>query len=337
MLNNKTIAVIVPAFNEQNHIHKVITSIPDFVDRIIVINDGSTDSTESIVESLLSTSLNKSALNFNLKIEKDILSNDNFPDYSIKNKSVANDKIILVNHHKNSGKGAGIKTGYQICKTINVDCVATMDGDGQMNPNELIHLCEPVISGKVDYVKGNRLIHHSAWSIIPKLRIFGNIVLTFFTRPCSGYWQVNDTQTGFTVLSGSALQKIAIHEIYSFYGYPNDILVKLNSVDCTVMEVVVTPIYDDNHKSKMKIYKVIPKITYLLIQSFFKRYYNKYWKNQKHPIFIILLSSITFISLGIFILNWYFIIGILILFFGLSAFFCILYWDYLINKSLYIK
>ena len=72
-----------------------------------------------------------------------------------------------------------------------------MDGDGQMDPAELKEICMPIINEEVDYVKGNRLIHQSAWYVIPRIRFLGNSILSIFTKIASGYWHVSDTQTAF--------------------------------------------------------------------------------------------------------------------------------------------
>ena len=89
----------------------------------------------------------------------------------------------------------------------------------------------PVIDVEVDYVKGNRLKHRSAKLVIPKVRYFGNSVLSLMTKIASGYWRISDTQTGYTAISLEALNGIYIYNIYPSYGCPNDILVKLNIAD----------------------------------------------------------------------------------------------------------
>lgn len=256
MLNNKTIAAVIPVFNEEAQIEAVLNSIPDFVDKIVVINDCSTDSTEKVV------------LNFFARYKHQVT------------------RFVLLTHEKNSGKGAGIKTGYRYCKMQHIDCVATLDGDGQMNLDELEGICNPVVFEEVDYVKGNRLIHESAWRVIPKVRIFGNIILSLLTKPCSGYWRVSDTQTGYTAMSKKALHSIDIDSIYTSYGYPNDVLVKLNIGNCTIREVETRPIYHADAKSKMNIFGVIPRISWLLIKSFFRRVWIKYKLQKFSFIFI---------------------------------------------------
>ena len=196
MLNNKTIAVIVPAYNEEHQIAMVLETMPDFVDRIIVIDDHSEDSTGDIVKGFIKTEKSK-----NFKIENvrnnikpnrynraDILlinrqkdENKYYSPFVVFNENEDTDRIILIRHKINAGKGAGIATGFKWAKDHGIDCTATMDGDGQMDPDELKSICTPVVEEGIDYVKGNRLIHRSAPEIIPTVRYFGNSILSILT------------------------------------------------------------------------------------------------------------------------------------------------------------
>ena len=197
------------------------------------------------------------------------------------------EKVILINHLENSGVGGAIATGYKWCQQHGIDCTAVMAGDGQMDPAELESICKPVIEGNIDYVKGNRLIHRSAWLIVPKIRYFGNSILSILTKVASGYWHVSDTQTGYTAISKKALNAIRIHKIYKSYGMPNDMLVKLNIAFCTLKEVEIKPIYDIGEQSKMKIFKVVPRISWLLCKNFFKCLWIKYLFRDFHPLFLL--------------------------------------------------
>lgn len=311
MLKEKTVAVIVPAYNEENQIIDVIQSIPDFVDQIIVINDASTDGTESKVMAVMST-YNPGSLQMN-KLESKMTRNQyNFADWAlidvwkqqqqkITDFSVINDRpeldrLILINHHFNAGKGAGIATGYSWAREYGIECVATMDGDGQMDPAELESICLPIVTGEADYVKGNRLIHPTANVVIPKTRFLGNSILSILTKLASGYWSISDTQTGYNAISMKSLSALNVSKIYKRYGYPNDILVKLNIARRRVKEVMIKPVYNVGESSKMRIRKVVPSISWLLLRSFFKRLWKKYLIQDFHPIFIFYhLSFILFI------------------------------------------
>lgn len=314
MLHNKTIAVVVPAYNEESQIGLVIETMPAFVDRIVVVNDCSTDGTAEVVEAFWNTPHNQGReiknittqriegrfQNANRALQKMMIDEKGYFEPSVvKNTDTRNERIILIEHKKNSGKGAGIATGYKWCKDHGINCIATMDGDGQMDPDELESLCLPVVQEGIDYAKGNRLIHRSASLVIPRKRFLGNSVLSILTKLASGYWSVSDTQTGYTAISGKALNSIPLHKIYKDYGYPNDMLVKLNIALCTLREVEIKPIYDVGEQSKMKIGRVILPISWLLFKSFFKRIWTRYFFRDFHPLFLLyhLAFLLFFISL----------------------------------------
>jgi len=310
MINDKTVAVVVPAYNEETQIGMVIDTMPDFVDRIIVVNDCSKDNTSQLVKEYITKQNPVKELP---KKDKKKISRYNraeevankinieemkyFASSEIMNEKPETNRIILIDLLKNSGVGASIARGYKWCKDNDIDVTAVMAGDGQMDPDELYDICKPVIEENIDYVKGNRLIHRSAWLVIPKIRFFGNSILSVLTKVASGYWHVSDTQTGYTAISKKALNSIRLYDIYKNYGMPNDMLVKLNIAFCTLKEVEIKPIYDVGEKSKMKVLKVIPRISFLLFKSFFKRLWIKYLFRDFHPLFLLYnLSLILFLA-----------------------------------------
>jgi glycosyltransferase involved in cell wall biosynthesis len=301
MLNNKKIAVVVPAYNEEKQIGTVLQTIPSFVDRIVVVDDCSKDGTVSIVMKhvkedgaarqeikasspiIINTPLNRADTIIHKNREKEIAF---FVPFEILNQDPDNERIILMRHKKNGGVGASIACGYNWCLDHHIDCTAVMAGDGQMDPSELESLVRPVIDEGVDYVKGNRLIHRSAWFLMPKIRFLGNSILSILTKIASGYWRVSDTQCGYTAISLKALQAIRIYKIYRRFGMPNDLLVTLNISYCTIREVGVKPVYGVGENSKMRILKVVPMISWLLCKCFFKRLWGKYFFRDFHPIFL---------------------------------------------------
>lgn len=299
MLNDKSVAVVVPAYNEEAQIKTVIESMPQFVDRIIVVNDCSTDHTSNVVSSYFGKSApvvlpqpaNEPENNAYNRAELFIAEMDKrewskFTDHEIIHSSV-DEKIVLINLKKNSGVGAAIAIGYKWAKDNNIYCTAVMAGDGQMDPNELESICTPVITGIADYAKGNRLTHKSAFHLIPRTRFLGNSILSLLTKIASGYWSVSDTQTGYTAISLKALKAIDIASIYPKYGMPNDMLIKLNIASCTISEVNIKPVYHVGEKSKMRIRKVTWSISWLLLRSFFRRLYHKYLFRGFHPLFLL--------------------------------------------------
>ncbi len=308
MINGKTIAVVVPAYNEETQIGLVIESMPEFVDRIVIVNDCSKDKTAEVVKTYFGK-LNKASIPVVEKVIKNLYNKADLILEELNKKELeyfapsevisaeADEKIVLINLLKNSGVGGAIARGYKWAKDNLIDCTAVMAGDGQMDPDELESICLPVIEENIDYVKGNRLSHKSAAFLIPKKRFIGNSILSILTKVASGYWSVSDTQTGYTAISLKALQAIKLYKIYPRYGMPNDMLVKLNIACCTLKEVPIKPIYNVGEQSKMKVRKIVLPIIWLLKKSFFKRIWNRYLIRDFHPLFI--LYHFAFILLGI--------------------------------------
>lgn len=299
MLNNKLIAVIVPAYNEEKQIETVIATMPDFVDRIVIINDCSKDNTAGKVMEMIAAYGKRGMIRWNEKnikptffnraliVEQEMLKEEEtkYPKHEVYNDN-DEDRIVLINNLENAGVGGAVQVGYKWCRDHSIDCTARMEGDAQMDPDELEDLCNPIVYEDIDYVKGNRLSHKTAKIMIPKVRRFGNSVLSALTKIASGYWRVSDTQTGYTAISLRALKRIDIYKIYRRYGVPNDILIKLNIAKCTLREIDIKPVYAVGEQSKMKIKKVIPTVSWLLIRGFFKRVFKKYLLNDFHPIFL---------------------------------------------------
>ena len=304
MLKNQTVAVVIPAYNEETQIGKVIETMPDFVDRIVIVNDMSKDKTSETILKYIEMEKYQNTPEIKtfqyttddptgfdratcVVMEKLAAEEKLYTPARVVNQKENTDRIILIEHLENGGVGAAIATGYKWCRDHAIACTAVMAGDGQMDPAELEVLCHPVLEENIDYVKGNRLIHPSAPLMIPKVRFFGNSVLSILTKIASGYWHVSDTQTGYTTISLKALRAIRLYDIYKRYGMPNDMLVKLNCAFCTLREIEIKPVYQVGEQSKMKIKKVIPTVSALLFRSFFKRLYGKYLLRDFHPLFLL--------------------------------------------------
>jgi len=252
MYREKRIAVIIPAYNEERLIGKTIGTLPGFVDYITVINDGSTDRTAEIVGELIRS----------------------------------DPRVRLLVHERNGGVGAAIRTGYAWARNTDADITVVMNGDNQMDPHDLPALLDPLVEDQADYVKGNRLVTGEAWSQIPRVRYLGNSVLSFLTKFASGYFHVSDSQSGYTAINRRALAVLPLGTIYSGFGVPNDILVKLNISYMRVMDVPVRPVYGVGERSDLKIRKVIFSIPVLLIHLFFHRMFQKYLIRDFHPIIL---------------------------------------------------
>jgi hypothetical protein len=133
--------------------------------------------------------------------------------------------------------------------------------------------------------------------MIPRHRYLGNSFLSLMTKFASGYWHIADSQTGYTGISLMALKKLDLDGIYKSYGMPNDMLIKLNQLDFRVRDVHIRPVYNIGEQSKMKLLKVIPRISWLLFKGFWKRLFFKYVIKDFHPlIFFYMLSAFLLIA-----------------------------------------
>jgi len=248
MLEGKRVAVVVPAFDEERLVGETIRGIPDFVDRVYVVDDASRDGTIGAAE------------------------------------AVGDSRVQLIRHERNRGVGAAIATGYRRALEDDIDVACVMAADNQMDPAELQSLVEPVARGEVEYAKANRLVSGEAWKVIPRTRYLGNAVLSLLTKIASGYWHVADSQAGYTALSRDALHRLDLDRLYPRYGFPNDVLVHLNVQNARVRDVPSRPIYDVGEQSGIKLRSVVPRISWLLFKAFWWRMGQKYVIRDFHPL-----------------------------------------------------
>ncbi|MBN1122373.1 MAG: glycosyltransferase family 2 protein [Anaerolineae bacterium] len=275
MYEQLKIGVVVPAYNEEVLIRRTLEGMPDYVDSIVVVDDCSPDNTSAVVREV----------------------------------ATQDERVILIRHEQNKGVGGAISTGYIWCRENDIDAAVVMAGDNQMDPADLPALLVPVVEDRADYSKGNRLFTGEAWEKIPKIRYLGNAVLSFLTKIASGYWNVADSQTGYTVLNKKGLHLLPLENIYPRFGMPNDFLVTCNIYDLRVIDVPIRPVYADE-KSKLKIRRVVFSISALLVRLFFKRMLQKYVIRDFHPLVLFYFIGALLFLLDVpllvrFILLWY--------------------------------
>jgi glycosyltransferase involved in cell wall biosynthesis len=248
VFEGKRVGVVVPAYDEEALIAATLGAIPPLVDRIIVVNDGSTDRTSERALEL------------------------------------GDPRVEVLSHERRSGVGAATVTGYRRALADGMDVVVVMNGDNQMDPDDLPTLVEPVARGELEYSKANRLSTGQAWQLIPKTRFFGNAILSMLTKVASGYWHVADSQSGYTAVSRGMLEQLDLDHIYTNYGFPNDMLVHLNVWNARVRDFPSRPIYGVGERSNMRYRHVVPRIAWLLLKGFFWRLWEKYVKRDFHPL-----------------------------------------------------
>ncbi len=274
MFEGRRVIVVVPAHNEEKLIGQVLGTMPAFVDRIVVVDDASTDGTAD--------SLGEAGRRMG-------------------------DRVRVVRHEKNGGVGAAIITGYRAALEEGREqaLIAVMAGDAQMDTADLPRLLMPLAKDQADYTKGNRLFTGEAWKIIPRHRYLGNAVLSFLTKVASGYWHVADSQSGYTAVTAEALSLLQLHRLYPRYGFPNHLLVELNNYDFRVRDVPIRPVYNVGEVSGIRLHRVIPTLSWLLVKCYFWRMKEKYIIRDFHPLVFFLalglLVTVSGLLLGVYI------------------------------------
>lgn len=235
MLAGSRVVVVVPAFQEEAHIASVVSTMPSFVDAIVLVDDASTDRTGAC------------AL------------------------AVGDGRLHIERHSRRRGVGAALSTGYRAALALTErpnDALCVMAGDGQMDPYDLEGVVRPVIRGGADYVKGNRYGDPTVRRSMGLPRWIGGHVFTRLTATAIGQ-PISDSQCGYTALSRGAAMSLDLDGLWPSFGYPNDLLGQLAARNLRVAEVPVRPIYG-NEKSKLRL-RHLPPILFLIGRAAVRR------------------------------------------------------------------
>ena len=261
MYKGRRVAVVVPAFNEERFIGGVLGTMPAFVDRVVVVDDGSGDSTAAIAASF------------------------------------GDPRVTVLRAEHNRGLGAAMRLGYRAALEDGAELIAKMDGDGQMAPEYLSRLLDALVDDAYDYAKGNRFLLADSLKTMPAVRLVGNMGLTFLTKLASGYWHVFDPQNGYTAIRAECLRRLDLEAVYDGYFFENDMLIQLSLRDARVTDVPVPARYGDE-TSGLNPLDVGLRFPYLLTRRFFTRIVLKYVLRDFSPIALFLLLGLALFGWG---------------------------------------
>jgi glycosyltransferase involved in cell wall biosynthesis len=234
------IAVVIPAYRVTNHVADVIRGVPRWIKRIYVIDDACPDASGATA------------------------------------KAAGDPRVKVLRRDQNGGVGAAVKTGYRQALADGYDIVVKMDGDDQMDPAYLEALLKPIATGHADYTKGNRFRDLKALRQMPRVRLFGNSVLTFLVKAASGYWHMMDPTNGYTAINRDALERLELDRISDGYFFESDMLIRLNIAGAVVEDVSIPARYGDE-ESSLHIPSIMPVFIYRLIRGMGKRILFKYF------------------------------------------------------------
>ena len=194
------VAVGIPAFNEEKNIAPIIIKLKKITNTIIVCDDGSTDLTNELSKQLDAT---------------------------------------VVNHSKNLGYGAAIRTIFLKAKEMDVDVLVTFDADGQHRIEDIDRVIDPIIRNEADIVIGSRFLDEK--NTVPKYRKFGIKTITELTNTTTGS-KITDAQSGFRAYNKKVIQGIVPTE--QGMGVSTEILIKAAKEKFRILEIPIVVSYE---------------------------------------------------------------------------------------------
>jgi glycosyltransferase involved in cell wall biosynthesis len=267
MYESAVIAAVVPAYKEREHIARVILTMPAYVDHIVVVDDCSPDDTAEVA------------------------------------RSTGDPRLTVIRREKNGGVGAAIVTGHRAARELGADVNVVMAGDGQMDPDYLGHLLEPVVLRGYGFAKANRFFSMTSFAGMPRLRLFGSVGLSFATKLASGYWHLFDPQNGYTALHRDALDRLSLDKLAGGYSFENDLLIQLNILRVPAIDVPIPAVYG-TEVSGIRLRKVVPELMRLLVTGFWRRFFYKYVLWSFSPIALFMLSGLSLLLVSLVIGAW---------------------------------
>ena len=212
-----------------------------------------------------------------LFIDNIVVVDDGSPDRTFERaKETGDPRLVLLKHNINGGVGAAIISGHRKAIELGADLSVVMAGDGQMDPNYLTLLLTAVTKEGYDYAKGNRL-KLECMKNMPKIRVLGNIILSFLTKLVSGYWNITDPQNGYTAIKTSVLKKLNLDHVAKGFQFENDMLIHLNMINAKVKDVPMPSRYCGK-VSKIRLHKFVVNTFLFFINRFFHKIFNKIQK-----------------------------------------------------------
>jgi glycosyltransferase involved in cell wall biosynthesis len=254
MHNNFRIAVIIPAYCEESRILGVLSSIPAWVDHVVVVDDASSDRTAHTAS------------------------------------QCADPRLVVIRHPQNQGVGGATLTGFCKAMELGAQILIKMDGDGQMDPGGLAALITPIVRGQADYVKANRFLHGRELAQMPWLRRIGNIGLSFMAKLASGYWSIFDPTNGYVALHAEILPLLDNRHIHKRFFFETSLLMELGLHRAVVRDMYLPAKYGDktSHLSERNALLEFPP---LLILGFVRRIFIEYFVRDFTAVSLLLLSG----------------------------------------------
>ena len=213
-------------------------------------------------------------------------------------------RVVLLQHEQNQGVGGALVTGYRECLRRGADIVVKMDGDDQMDPEQLPALLQPLLRGQADLTKGNRWADSQRLQTMPTIRRLGNLGLSFAIKLCSGHWQVFDPCNGYTAIRASVLRRVPLERLARDYYYETSMLVQLNVLQGVVQDVPIPARYADE-TSSLRIGRILRRFPLALLRSLLYRIWQRHFVLDFGPCALFLSSGLVLVSWSLLFGGWH--------------------------------
>ena len=262
MFKNHRIAVIVPCFDVSPQAADVILGIPEFVDHVIVVDDGSRDGLAAAVA------------------------------------RVKQPRVVIAVHPENRGLARAMETGFRCALELGADIVVKMDGDGQMDPAQLPRLLAPAVTGEADLVKGNRFLRPRHASGMSAGRLAGNLTLSLLTKLASGYWNVFDPTNGYLAVRRQLLEEVDLARLGPGYFFETSLLCEAYLVGAVARDVAIPARYN-GEPSSLSIGRVLLTFPHLLARAWLRRLVIVHFIRGLTPVALFMLAGLLLAGFGL--------------------------------------
>ncbi len=211
------VAAIIPCYKIKNDIIDLISKSLNYFDKIIVIDD-------------------KCPYQTGLKVQNNFESNK---------------KVRVIFNLKNQGVGGAVKKGINYLLKQDIDIFVKIDGDGQMSLEDLDHLLLPIKNGNALYVKGSRFLDNKSRILMPKIRYYGNKLMSIIYKFFSNDISVSDPLNGYLLMHRNIFKSINLNKLSDDFFFETDLLFNLKDNSISVVELPVIINYED-HSSSFK-------------------------------------------------------------------------------------
>jgi glycosyltransferase involved in cell wall biosynthesis len=217
---------------------------------------------------------------------------------------VRDPRVRVLFRPENGGVGAAVMTGYRAAVADGCDVVVKIDGDGQMDPKLLPRFVLPILEGRADYTKGNRFFNPIDVQSMPRVRLFGNTILSFMTKLSSGYWTLFDPTNGYTAVHARLLEHLPLERIATRYFFESDMLFRLGTLRAVVLDIPMPARYADE-TSHLHIPAVLPGFIAGNARNFFKRLVYNYFLRDFSIASVNLVLGLLLFTFGVLFGAWH--------------------------------